>query len=137
MDTSSAHSHSRPIISRKDAIKLGLKKYFDGQPCERGHIAQKYVLGYGCSVCRSDRVRNYAHKQRETEVQELPRLTRAQRGNRRSNYSNLRNPDDWYAQVNAIRNGKRFVFGSTVEHCRRKPLAEGGVIFAPKIVEDK
>ena len=38
------------IILRKDAIKLGLKRYFNGVPCPRGHIAERLVKG-GCLVC--------------------------------------------------------------------------------------
>lgn len=38
------------ILLRKDAIKQGLKRYFNGVPCPRGHIAERLVKG-GCLVC--------------------------------------------------------------------------------------
>lgn len=34
---------SNKIISRQDAIKQGLKRYFTGIPCKRGHICQKTI----------------------------------------------------------------------------------------------
>lgn len=38
------------ILLRKDAIALGLKRYFNGVPCPRGHIAERLVKG-ACLVC--------------------------------------------------------------------------------------
>jgi 5-methylcytosine-specific restriction endonuclease McrA len=39
------------IITRKRAIKLGLKRYFTGKPCKRGHIVERYVSNLGCLTC--------------------------------------------------------------------------------------
>lgn len=38
------------IISRKDALAQGLKHYFTGKPCKRGHVTLRYVSGpcLGC-----------------------------------------------------------------------------------------
>ena len=38
------------IISRKEAIEQGLKNYFTGKPCKRGHIAAR-GLGGNCREC--------------------------------------------------------------------------------------
>jgi hypothetical protein len=38
------------IITRKQAIEQGLKRYFTGKPCKSGHVAERYVDG-GCMVC--------------------------------------------------------------------------------------
>lgn len=43
------------IITRKDAIQLGLKKYFTGKPCRQGHVALRTVSGKNCVVCQSER----------------------------------------------------------------------------------
>ena len=43
------------IISRAEAKALGLKCYFAGKPCKRGHVAERYVSGNGCVEC--DRAR--------------------------------------------------------------------------------
>jgi hypothetical protein len=38
-------------------------------------------------------------------------------------------PEQWYAQVDAIRAGKRFVFGSRKEHDKTKLLVERAIIY--------
>ena len=38
------------IILRKDAFAQGLKKYYAGKVCRRGHIAERYVAG-ACVEC--------------------------------------------------------------------------------------
>ena len=40
-------------ISRKEAKAKGLKYYFTGQPCARGHIANRYVSTAQCIECKS------------------------------------------------------------------------------------
>lgn len=42
------------IIDPKTARALGLKKYFTGKPCRRGHLEDRYVSSGGCMAC--DRV---------------------------------------------------------------------------------
>jgi hypothetical protein len=44
------------VISRSDAKARGLKKYFTGVPCPRGHVAERYVGSRQCVECL--RVRN-------------------------------------------------------------------------------
>ena len=39
------------IVSRKEAITLGLKVYFTGKPCSRGHIAPRKIAGSTCREC--------------------------------------------------------------------------------------
>ncbi len=39
------------IITRKEAKERGLKKYFTGVPCKRGHVCERYVSGHGCIEC--------------------------------------------------------------------------------------
>jgi len=38
------------IISRQEAIKQNLKRYFTGIPCKRGHISERWT-GAGCIAC--------------------------------------------------------------------------------------
>jgi hypothetical protein len=40
------------IISRKEALSLGLKRYFTGKPCRHGHVSERWVDG-GCVGCRN------------------------------------------------------------------------------------
>ena len=43
-----------PFITRAEAVRRGLKKYFSGVPCEKGHIDVCWVDG-GCSTCSHER----------------------------------------------------------------------------------
>lgn len=49
------------IISRKEARALGLKRYFTGKPCPKGHISERIVHHADCLECRS----KYERKKRE------------------------------------------------------------------------
>jgi hypothetical protein len=42
------------IISREEAKKLGLKRYFTGKSCSRGHISERFVSTYNCLLCMAD-----------------------------------------------------------------------------------
>jgi len=39
------------IITRKEAIEQGLKRYFTGKPCKRGHISERFVSTCNCIEC--------------------------------------------------------------------------------------
>lgn len=39
------------ITSRKDAILQGVSKYFTGEECKNGHIAERYVQSGSCEGC--------------------------------------------------------------------------------------
>lgn len=39
------------IISRKDAIAMGLKRYFTGKPCKNGHITERGTSNKSCREC--------------------------------------------------------------------------------------
>lgn len=39
------------IITRREAKELGLKRYFTGKPCGRGHITEREVNRGGCINC--------------------------------------------------------------------------------------
>lgn len=43
------------IISRKEAKSLGLKNYFTGLPCKRGHFSERFVSCFGCKACLYER----------------------------------------------------------------------------------
>jgi hypothetical protein len=44
-----------PIISRKQAKALGLKRYFDGSCCTHGHVFQRLVSNGSCLRCMNER----------------------------------------------------------------------------------
>ena len=53
------------IISKKDAIKAGLNRYFTGEPCNNGHVCERFIsktggqYKVGCLQCRNDINRAY------------------------------------------------------------------------------
>ena len=52
------------VTSRKDAQAQGLKKYFTGTPCRKGHVAERYVAG-NCCECVSQRKKELYQQNRE------------------------------------------------------------------------
>lgn len=45
------------IITRKEARAQGLKRYFTGAPCKRGHIAERHVSNLTCIECGKEKQR--------------------------------------------------------------------------------
>lgn len=45
---------NRPM-TRAEAIALGLKRYFTGKPCKRGHVTERMVSSRGCADCIKER----------------------------------------------------------------------------------
>lgn len=43
------------FISRKDAILSGLKWYFTGNPCHKGHIAERQCSNRKCKICSKEK----------------------------------------------------------------------------------
>lgn len=39
------------VISHKEALERGLKRYFTGKPCKHGHVCERSVSSYGCLEC--------------------------------------------------------------------------------------
>jgi len=46
------------IISRQEAIKEGLLRYFTGKPCKHGHVCERMVSSCDCVICHTDLSRN-------------------------------------------------------------------------------
>jgi 5-methylcytosine-specific restriction endonuclease McrA len=55
------------IISRKDARRLGLKRYFTGEPCAHGHVAPRYVGDDVCAECAKAKLQRKRRKRREAQ----------------------------------------------------------------------
>jgi 5-methylcytosine-specific restriction endonuclease McrA len=43
------------IESRKEAIAAGVRRYFTGKPCPKGHLAERSIDNCGCVACHADR----------------------------------------------------------------------------------
>jgi hypothetical protein len=44
----------RPLVSRDDARAAGLKRFYTGRPCVRGHYAERFVSSKGCIACLAE-----------------------------------------------------------------------------------
>lgn len=61
-------------ISRADARAKGLKRYFTGEPCKRGHVAERYVCGAGwCVECNNGYFRKWYGGNKEFFAQKARR----------------------------------------------------------------
>jgi hypothetical protein len=56
------------IIGRKDALALGLKRYFTGKPCKNGHMAERYVRNSACLGCQQVHYRSWCMANREKKL---------------------------------------------------------------------
>jgi hypothetical protein len=55
------------IIGRDEARALGLKRFFTGKPCKRGHIAERYIGSGRCVQCDRTLTREHARKRRAAD----------------------------------------------------------------------
>jgi hypothetical protein len=55
------------LISREVAKAQGLKRYFNGHPCIRGHVAERFVADGRCVECKRER-RRYERGDRDKHV---------------------------------------------------------------------
>jgi hypothetical protein len=60
-------------ISREVAKAQGLKRYFTGHPCSRGHAAERFVADGWCVQCKHAR-RHYDRRDRDNHVVRPPAL---------------------------------------------------------------
>lgn len=51
--------------TRKEAIALGLKRFYTGRPCKHGHISERDVSSGTCIRCRDDRSKAWYWSDRE------------------------------------------------------------------------
>lgn len=62
--------YSLEIVSRKEAIELGLKYYCTGRLCKRGHASVRFVNGSRCILCAKTSSQEYraSHRERYREL---------------------------------------------------------------------
>lgn len=46
------------VINRDEAAQKGLKKFYTGRPCVRGHFSERYVSTQGCVQCLRGEISN-------------------------------------------------------------------------------
>lgn len=53
------------VVSRTEAAKRGLTRYYTGRPCAKGHDAERYTTNGVCLMCNQDSGRKFNQKMRE------------------------------------------------------------------------
>lgn len=61
----------RKITTRAAAVVAGEPRYFTGEPCKHGHIAERHTLSGACLECAK------ASRERETEVYRAAQQSKA------------------------------------------------------------
>ena len=41
-----------PVVTRAEAKAAGLKRYFSGNACPKGHISERWTASYSCDACQ-------------------------------------------------------------------------------------
>lgn len=55
------------VVSRKEALALGLTRYFTGKPCPKGHVAERKTSSGSCVVCNAKSVLRSRARNLESE----------------------------------------------------------------------
>jgi hypothetical protein len=63
------------VVFRDQAKAAGLKRFFTGEPCKRGHVAERFVSDRSCVECKAAARKSFAENNPE-RVRELERQWR-------------------------------------------------------------
>lgn len=78
--TSETKDYEGPIVTRKEAQKSGLTRYFSGSRCVQGHLSERSTKNGSCLVCQNERTKALSnkkyyndpeYKRRKREVEKL------------------------------------------------------------------
>lgn len=53
------------VVNRKDAMDIGLTRYFTGKPCKHGHVDERFVNNRTCVSCKHNSDSRWASKNRD------------------------------------------------------------------------
>ncbi len=73
------------VISRDEAFEKGLRRYYTGIPCKKGHISERSVSTGGCVTCRSEWDKEWREKNKE-RMRENQRKWRARNPDKLKEY---------------------------------------------------
>ena len=84
------------ILTRADALAQGLKRYYTGQPCKKGHTSERLVVDHSCYECKKARSR----KDMREAYQSDPNAAGKKAAYRESNPELHRAANKRYAEAN-------------------------------------
>ena len=98
------------LISREEAITKGVRRYFTGKPCSKGHIAEQLVYDKRCYKCLTMRNTLWLKKQNAEKRKKLHRERyHKDIANLKKHYGLLDTSDESIKKARAKRNGgKKF-----------------------------
>lgn len=118
-------------ITRADARAQGLRRYFTGKPCKRGHVAERDTLKKCCIVCRPldyrawfdrDYAKNkpkYAAKSKRYYTENYEAVRAQMRGYRQRNITKARAETEAWQKANP----ERFATSKRNRRARKKQAA--------------
>jgi hypothetical protein len=56
------------VIARETAVQNGLRRYYDGTPCENGHDSGRYTRSGACVGCSAGRLHKYRSKLKPAKI---------------------------------------------------------------------
>jgi hypothetical protein len=109
------------IVSHQEAVEQGLKKYFTGKPCKKGHIAERTTHNWQCVQCKRDFDRNDLHRKKYMEKYYAENQIQLC-SNRRIKYSENREKEIQASVVYIAKRRKthRFIFREDLARRRAK-----------------
>jgi hypothetical protein len=81
------------VVTRDEAAKEGLKKYFTGIACKHGHICERWVNDANCFECNAVKVKKWQKNNKE-------KLSAYKRENRKKNPDKVREQERKYRSHN-------------------------------------
>lgn len=88
-----------PEIDRETAFSLGRTRYFTGEPCIHGHVAERWVANRACSECIRQQQRSAGHHERMAHRRVTDTEFAASEKRRyAAGYESLRQNDEWMAK---------------------------------------
>lgn len=108
------------IISRKEAIQLGLRTFFTGKPCKNGHVSERVVSTYRCVECKRSWEQQWRKDNPDKDQAIRNREVRKNRDGylRRFNeYAERKDPDYIYKQRKTYRQQNK---ARVLETCRER-----------------
>lgn len=100
------------IIPREEARRIGMKRYFTGDPCIHGHIDERYVSIGGCAQCLREKTRLLRKDESYLEKERAAQRIKYHFDPRRRNRQLERHKERWRSDPSVRERSK--------EKCRRR-----------------
>lgn len=78
----------RTVLYRDTAIAQGLNRYFTGEKCNNGHVAERKVKGYICTTCARVKMKARHKRKLESDPQYKAKVAERRREKHKERYAN-------------------------------------------------